>query len=331
MKESRILEQHLQDYPVPAIPGVARRIVELVDGSSTRIAQISDALKTEPFLTKSILKQANSIEFGMRTRVSNLDYAIIILGFEKLKQTVAGALIQDALRKIVDVMFKYEEFWNHSISCGVVAHHIAHEYGKADPKEAFVTGLLHDVGHLVMRLAGDTQPEEHHPIVGAETVKNWSLPENIIDAIRWHHHPDQSTMDHDLPLIIYLADAYCQSKTEYTFSREMDSPTTNLDQHTVDAYGTTLNMDEIAAHFSFLNEDIAQIVNIKEAVKSVKESIVQAVSDLPREQKIIIALYYYEGLSFYEIGRLCNMDTEMVRAEHQAALMNVKDKFVQMS
>jgi putative nucleotidyltransferase with HDIG domain len=328
MKETdaMLYEQHTKTSH--AVPGVAKKIVELVDNSRTRVAQLSAALMHEPLLTSMILRKANTIEYGLRNRIENLDLAIIVLGFDVLKKTIASALIHDALKKIVDVMFKFDELWNHSIGCGVIAHSIAQEEGTCNPNDAFVAGLLHDVGHVINRLDERDQPPRDHADVGAAVAESWGLPTYIVEAIRLHHTPEKALVNKELTRIVYVADVYCQTQSADRFSGEMDAqyaPPTDDHGRAGSSIGEPLEYSSIPSTYGY---DLKRVINVQQMVKTVKDSIVQALSKLPKTQKIVVGLHYYENLSFDEIGKICEMEPTQVRELHDTAVATLKNMFV---
>jgi putative nucleotidyltransferase with HDIG domain len=318
--------------------GVAKEIVKLVNSSTTQINQLSAVLTKEPALMKSILHKANAPAYGLRDRVQDLNLAIVLLGFDVLKKTVTSALIHDALRKIVDVFSKYDDFWHHSISTAFIARALAHETGACNLSEAFVAGLLHDIGHLVKQI---TQPESEslpipsnpyvamtsHEELGSILAKQWEMTDGIVEAIRFHHHPEQAPAQQALASIVHLAD---QMSLELSHGAAHEGVATPLNSFA-------------CALLGFANDEITNIENTplleplrataKESIgedfsKMVKNIILNALTELPDQQKIVIALRYFDGLNYRDIGQLCGYDARTAETLHDQAMQRIKQMFV---
>jgi HD-like signal output (HDOD) protein len=208
---------------------VVEEIMDLVNNSGTSIAKLSAVLMKEPTLMRNILRKANTPMFGIKNRIKSVDMAIVLLGFDALKKTVAGALINGALRKMVDALFRYDEYWNHSVACAVIARYLAERAGRTDADGAFIAGLFHDIGFLVihqpdhgaMGVSSPTTsalmpPEE----TGALIAARWQLPEGIVEAIRFQHEPERAIADPVLAAIVHVANVLCHTTAIARFKAE---------------------------------------------------------------------------------------------------------------
>jgi putative nucleotidyltransferase with HDIG domain len=330
--------QHREHGMQTEMVGVAKEIVKLVNSSTTQVNQLSAVLTKQPNLIKSILHKANAPIYGLRDRVQDLNLAIVLLGFDVLKKTVASALIHDALRKIVDVFSKYDDFWHHSISTAFVARTLARETGACNCTDAFVAGLLHDIGHLVKQI---TQPEfekggmapnpfalmTSHEELGSVLAKQWEMSVGIAEAIRFHHQPEQAPTQQALASIVHLADQ---------LSLELS--------HGAAHEGTAVPLNRFACTLlGFAEDEITHLENTplleslrataKESIGEdfsimVKNIILNALTDLPDQEKIVIALRYYDGLNYRDIGQLCGYDARTAEILHDQAVQRIKQMFV---
>lgn len=329
---------HYKQEVQPEMVGVAKEIVKLINSSTTHVNQLSAVLTKEPALMKSILHKANAPVYGLRDRVQDLNLAIVLLGFDVLKKTVASALIHDAMRKIVDVFSKYDDFWQHSLSTAFIARALALETGACNSSDAFVAGLLHDIGHLVKQI---TQPEFHdglslanpfaaktlHEELGSILAKQWEISDGIAEAIRFHHQPEQAPSQKVLASIVHLSDQ---------LSLEMS--------HGAAHEGTAMPLNNFACALLGIAED--EVTNLentplletlrttaKESIgedfsNMVKTIILNALTELPDQEKIVIALRYYDGLNYRDIGQLCGYDARTAQMLHDQALQRIKQMFV---
>jgi putative nucleotidyltransferase with HDIG domain len=100
----------------------------------------------------------------------------------------------------------FEDFWNHSVACGLIARALADRFGNTDPAEAFVAGLLHDIGVLVMENPPDAAQPWKHAEAGSRLALGWGLADVIAGAIQWHHHPERAGEAWELAATVHVAD-----------------------------------------------------------------------------------------------------------------------------
>jgi len=215
----------------PSMPGAAALVLSLVNNPKVSASEIEKAIKYDAGLTANILKMVNSAYFGLPSEVGSVRRAIVLLGIKRLVQIVMASCV-DALmdKRVVGYDLPSGELWRHSIAVSVAAEGLVKELKVSAPEEIFTAALLHDVGKLIL---GDFvkedivkiedkaseglpfQAAEHevlgtdHAEVGALILKNWSLPKEIVDAVRWHHDPDAAEEVSTLVDIVHIADVLC--------------------------------------------------------------------------------------------------------------------------
>ena len=156
--------------------------MNLASDPRTSIARLSSILLKDPSLTKGILRKANSPYYGFFNRINSLDFAIVLLGFDVLKETVSSLLVNNALRKMVNIFFEYEETWNHLLTCGIIAGYVAEHSKRCDSNDAFVAGLLHDIGYIIL-----------HQLVNDGRGRDHGIPKTADSAQRSKRHPASRT------------------------------------------------------------------------------------------------------------------------------------------
>lgn len=213
---------------LPALPSIAMDVVEMVDNPKTSASQLGRVISSDQALTAKVLKIANSPFYGFPKKISTVDFAIIILGFDALKEIVISISLVSSLQKKGDKYFNAKEFWDHSISSGVVARRLARDLGYRVSGEVFVGGLLHDMGVSVMNkyfnhefkrivdVARETdltflEAEESifgvtHAQVGGWLAERWNLPDHLIESITHHHTPGEAQLNPNLVALIHCAD-----------------------------------------------------------------------------------------------------------------------------
>lgn len=197
---------------LPPLPDVVRKILGLVDDTDASAKDLAQIITSEPSLTAKILKITNSSFYGFRQQVTTISHAVVILGFNEVKNLVLGYSIFSNILGEKEKKNEQElNFWRHNIACGVAARILGEETGYRNPEELFVIGLLHDIGKTVFhsyfteryREAIDGSVREHIPLfqmekdllglthadVGYWLARLWNLPVLIRDGIRFHHTP----------------------------------------------------------------------------------------------------------------------------------------------
>jgi putative nucleotidyltransferase with HDIG domain len=212
----------------PSMPGVAVKLMALLDDPDSSAAQIEDLLKYDAGLTANILRLSNSAYFGMMTHIGSVKQAVVVLGIKRLKQLVLASCIGAILDKqVAGYDLQPGELWRHSIAVSVAADSLVAELEMPDGDDIFTASLLHDVGKLVMgefvqkdlekirNAASDMIPFEaaeemilgtSHAAVGADILKNWLFPGHIVDAVRWHHNPEDARERSVIIDVVHVAD-----------------------------------------------------------------------------------------------------------------------------
>ena len=200
----------------------------LSDPKSTR-DDIVNVLKRDQVITTKILRIVNSSLFGFSRTITTLDDAIPLLGFNEIRNIVTSVSILKLMGNGSNHdVFDRQAFWKHSIGCAIVTKLVAKYIGISKNEEYFTAGLLHDIGKLVL---DQLFPEEFrklinlvnnqsihfrkaereifgqpHQDIGAYLLTKWNIPEIIVDAVRYHHSPVDSTVDLFLVSAVHVGD-----------------------------------------------------------------------------------------------------------------------------
>jgi putative nucleotidyltransferase with HDIG domain len=215
---------------LPALPTIAMEVVEMVDNPKTSASKLGKLISTDQALTAKVLKIANSPFYGFPRKISTIDFAIIVLGYDALKEIVISISLVSSLQKKGDAVFDAKAFWDHSITSGVLARRLARDLGYRVSGEVFVGGLLHDMGvsvvhryfrneyKRIVEILAETdlnalEAEESvlgvtHAEVGGWLAERWNLPDHLVEAIRHHHSPSQADKNKDLVALIHCADVF---------------------------------------------------------------------------------------------------------------------------
>lgn len=206
-----------------SLPEVCIRINQMVDDPDATIADISAVISQDPALTARLLKVANSPLFGLSKKIETVSRAMMILGTQQVRDLALATSAMSTFDDIANEFITMEEFWRHSLACGLVARRLVGHAKPMHTESVFVAGLLHDIGRLiifnripfqakqVLNLMGNT-PAFHdsyeaekkilgfdHAEVGGELIKQWQLPQILYESIAYHHQPTAA------PLFIFDA------------------------------------------------------------------------------------------------------------------------------
>jgi HD-like signal output (HDOD) protein len=199
-----------------SLPEVVVRINALVDDPKSSAEDIGRAVQQDPSLTARVLRLANSAMFGMQRKVDTVSRAVAVLGTRQIRDLTLGLSAARAFDRIPNRLVSMASFWHHSVLCAIAARAVAGECPRGRPDSAFVGGLLHDVGQLVMfnKLPDEShaallmtidspgEPDLHlcerqllgfdHAAVGGALARRWALPANLTECIEFHHDPGRA-------------------------------------------------------------------------------------------------------------------------------------------
>jgi putative nucleotidyltransferase with HDIG domain len=324
----------------------ALRIVELLNDPHTSAWKVSKVLKSDNALMDKILRIANSPILGSSGGISSVNYAIVRMGFDSFRSLLACLMIGDAVRKLVDTYFNYQNFWNHSIGCGIVARTVSTRYGVGDPDVAWVAALLHDVGYLVLheRLKenlGTTSkkidmnmisslPLEaligvSHEEAGAQRIDGWMLSSEIAESVRYHHAPQSAAENQVLAAIIHVSDVLCTQMGLGLEAFEKSLTFNPAALRILKLSEESLDMDKFELSLGNSEQHAEQMTSFQSLVVSLKQELVNAIADLPEQEKVIIALHYYEGISIPDISKIICLETGEAEHLHEKALSRLQD------
>lgn len=221
---------------LPIFPEAPARLAALMAKSNTGVDDFEQVIKPDPGLTANILRLANSAYFGLTRRIASAREAITLLGLKRVYDVATMAAMQRVLPKTIPgYEVSSEGFWRHSVAVASFADHLGRALGVAAPETVFTSGLMHDIGKLVLGefLAHHAVPileklrsegkslvgaereilGVDHSDVGADVAAQWKLPDQVVAVIRWHHHPDKvpAGVPRECVDLTHVADAMAHS------------------------------------------------------------------------------------------------------------------------
>ncbi len=215
---------------VSSLPEVTSRIVEIVEDPRATTREIRDLVQSDPALATRILKVVNSAFYGLPAQIASLERAILMLGLSVVKNLALAASLSQLIKggRITE-HFEARDLWRHCLAVGVCARLIAKSARVVQPDEAFVAGLVHDMGLLVTQQVFSekvtqiaqictAEPQDYraverqiigadHEAFGGALAAKWKFPAGLRNAIAHHHEPCSLQPEFQkVAAAVYLAD-----------------------------------------------------------------------------------------------------------------------------
>ncbi|GMU80227.1 MAG: hypothetical protein AMXMBFR47_00980 [Planctomycetota bacterium] len=195
---------------IPSLPNIVLRLIEVTNDPNFKQADVVKLLSTDPGIVTDLLRLANSSLFGGRQKITSLADAFTRLGVRRVRTLIVGRSMISCISNDRSILVDTSYFWRRSLATAVLASRFASKLAPDSRDQAFLGGLLCDVGVIVLSraypdkyevaarnyapLAGDgfiSQEVElvgiTHAEVSAEALRQWMLPPELADAIRLHH------------------------------------------------------------------------------------------------------------------------------------------------
>jgi putative nucleotidyltransferase with HDIG domain len=217
---------------LPPMPMVAAKVIQIVESDRANAAEIARAISSDPAVSARVLKISNSAFYGRQRKIQTLADAVVILGHNTLKGLVVAASLKEIYKPsgLTENML-----WEHSFGAGVAARIIAAHSRCVAADEAFLAGLFHDIGKIIMnhrekenfRLVIERSYNEMIPFkeieqtvfpythaeLGGYVLEKWNLPMALITAVMQHHTFAFTNADdnyqRNLTAVCSLADLLC--------------------------------------------------------------------------------------------------------------------------
>ncbi|MEM8874288.1 MAG: GGDEF domain-containing protein [Planctomycetota bacterium] len=211
---AKLFERVSQCRHLPSPPAVAMRVLELVESETCSADEIGELIAQDPALAGKLLKTVNSAFYARSTPVSTVPQAVVILGLQAVQTLVLGfSLIIELRSHDEDKRFNHSLFWQRSIYGATAARLLAVEAGVRQVEEAFLAGLLRDIGMLAIDCAlgdeygnvlGQASTSDQiidaeldafdctHANIGGKLAETWRLPPVLVEPIRNHHGNDEA-------------------------------------------------------------------------------------------------------------------------------------------
>lgn len=190
-------------HKLPPMPTAVAQLLNVVSDPSSTARDAAKALAGDQALAARILTLVNSAFYGFPGKITTITQAITILGFASVRNLAVALSAMNS----ISTKQTMKDFKSHALFCGAFAQALALHLRSIQAEEAFLAGLLHDIGQVVMQLIFEEEylspmvPEREqqqfgmsHNAAGAETLKSWHLPEVFVQVANNHHNPSDKCM-----------------------------------------------------------------------------------------------------------------------------------------
>ena len=217
---------------LPTIPVVATKVMQLIESENATAEELAKVVASDPAVAARVLKISNSSFYGCQRQIQTLSHAIVVLGFGTLKSLVVAASVKQVYQPygLTEKML-----WEHSFGAGLASRIIAKETRLVSEEEAFLGGLFHDIGKIIMNTMNKQQFQDvmqrcyndglsfedaerqvysyTHSEVGGMVIKKWNFPDMLMNAVLNHHNfefgDEEDSYQVNLTCVVALADLFC--------------------------------------------------------------------------------------------------------------------------
>jgi len=216
---------------LPTLPSYVLELNTLLSSASVDLRRVGKVIGNDPSLSSQVLRLCNSALFSLRRRVLSIEEAAILMGSERLRTLVLTCSIMEFTGKQLP-KGEVQTFWTHSFLSGMLSERIARWMEYTEREQAYLGGLLHDIGTLPLLVVareenalkgeikscpwgGSLEIEKdffgmNHCEVGRWIGQSWNFFPSLIDVFEHHHSPERSKRDPHLVGIIAAADHFCE-------------------------------------------------------------------------------------------------------------------------
>lgn len=264
------------------LPDITLRIVELIQGGAYRTAELERLVTTDPALCLRILKVVNSAFYGAANPIASIQHAIVVLGADAIKNIALAASLSHVVHKnSLLAALSARDLWRHSLAVAVGAKLVASAAKHPHADEAFLAGLLHDIGFIVQLQSGDAfhtdvvhrlrHAEQEaltveteifgatHEQFGRGLCESWGVAEALQDVVDTHHQPLVCREAcRSLCCAVHVADVLSQ-RHELGFGLDIVPAEIDVEVLQELRLGTTAT-DEIAERLPAMTQEVMQIL-----------------------------------------------------------------------
>jgi HD-like signal output (HDOD) protein len=215
---------------LPTLPAYVFELNTLLAAVPVNLKRVGEIIRTDPSLTAQLLRVCNSAFLGFRERINRIEHAVMLVGTERLRTMVLTcSLVEYVGHRVASE--DIQSFWQHSFLTAALSERLAREIGYPQPEQAYLAGLLHDIGVLPLLVVISSESKESESIaacgwgeslesererfgtdhceVGHWIGVSWNFYPTLLEVMAGHHSPREAKHDPHLVGIVAAADQFC--------------------------------------------------------------------------------------------------------------------------
>lgn len=229
----RDISKKIEELPTPDF--VVQRIISIASNPESGTKELNIAVLESPTLSAKILKMSNSAYYAIPRKITKLTQAINILGFKTVRNLAMSIFTVNSYFKKEYEYFNTEKFWKHLMGTGIAAELLSNYVNYPEKEEAFLSGMLHDLGKIAMafvmpdvfemivklskhKKVSFSKAEEmlqsfSHQQIGKVLFENWNMSDIIIDTATFHDNPNENRHENTKAIVNIVHIANISVKT----------------------------------------------------------------------------------------------------------------------
>jgi len=219
---------------IAALPEITVRIIQVVEDPDSTARDLHQIVTNDPSLSSRLLRVVNSAFFGLPGQIGSIERAIVLLGLNAVKNIAIAASLGQLFRKgKLSEKHSVKDLWTHSVGVAALSRLLTGRLALALQEEAFLGGLIHDLGLVIAAQAFPEQLAQAidrseagedfetleneligctHGALGQALTAKWKFPRALQYATGFHHHPEELARENRLLTnIVYVADVICNN------------------------------------------------------------------------------------------------------------------------
>ncbi len=275
---------------LPTIPVAAARAIQILNEPEPDLSEVADIILADQVIAARVIRIINSPLYRLLHEIESVKQALVYLGPQKIFEIILTACFLE-LTDNRQQGLRLQSCWEHSFGVGLVARSLAELSGVARPEVAYVAGILHDIGEVILSqqrpeqfrqalvLAGEQELDlfdaetqvfgTSHSELGALLAQQWHFPDQLVQVIL-HHHDKEIEQQPSLIQVVYLADHIC---VDVRLKCDMDQ---SLREDAAGVYGANLHELEHqlqrlgVKNLAAFRQALSQMIEkVKETVQSI--------------------------------------------------------------
>jgi len=225
-EDLQLLIEAVDNSEISTIKSIVRGIFKIINDPRSSAKELKELIEVDPPLTSKLLKIANSAYYSLQRRISDIEQAIVLIGFDELKELALSQKVCEVFAKGEAVhAYSRPALWEHSLAVASMAKMIFRKEFGLKGDDVYAAGLVHDIGIIIEdqflhRQFGDLLLQVHtegkalieaeldvfgfdHAEIGRALFRHWSFPPDFVDSIA-RHHEEMSSPSASEPLVLTL-------------------------------------------------------------------------------------------------------------------------------